>query len=87
MKLTDEQSRLYHSHTIRNIEEIRQSQKCGCMACCAIYDANEIEEFIKEEDNKMTALCMKCGTDAVVGDASGLEINEATLKALNKRWF
>ena len=85
MKLTEEQSKLYHSHTIRNMEEIEQSQNCGCMACCSIYNSNEIEDCIREMDgNKMTALCVKCGTDAVIGDASGLVINENILKALNK---
>lgn len=88
MKLTDEQSKLYHSHTIRNMEEIERSQKCGCIACCSIYKSNEIEESISEMDNnKMTALCVRCGTDAVIGDASGLEINVEILKALNKIWF
>lgn len=88
MKLTEEQSNLYHSHTIRNMDEIERSQKCGCIACCSIYDADQVEECIGEmDDDKMTALCMKCGTDAVIGDASGLEINPGVLKALNKRWF
>lgn len=88
MKLTREQSNLYHSHTIRNMEEIEQSQKCGCLACCSIYNAAQIEDWIEEtEDKKKTALCVKCGTDAVIGDASLLEINLEILKALHKRWF
>ena len=88
MKLTEEQSKLYHSHTFKNMEEIEQSQKCGCIACCSIYDADQIEECIGEmDDKKMTAICPQCGTDAVIGDASGLEINEEILKALNKIWF
>ena len=58
------------------------------MACCSIYNADQIEECIEEIGfNKMTALCVKCGTDAVIGDASGLEINEEISKALNKRSF
>ena len=88
MKLTEEQSSFYHAHTIKNMEEIEQSEKCGCIACCSIYNASQIEEYIREmEGNKMTALCIKCGTDAVIGDASGLDINEEILKALNKIWF
>lgn len=87
MKLSKEQSKLYHSHTIRNMEEIEQSQKCGCMACCSIYEANSINDYITEADNKKTGLCEKCGVDAVIGDASGLEINNDILKALNKIWF
>lgn len=88
MKLSKEQAELYHSHTIRNLDEIRQSQKCGCIACCSIYDTDKIEEWIVETDhNKKTALCAECGTDAVVGDAAGLKLNEETLKSLNKIWF
>lgn len=87
MKLSKEQSNLYHSHTIRNMEEIEQSQKCGCLACCSIYEANKISDYIIEADNKKTGLCEKCGVDAVIGDASGREINNDILKALNKIWF
>lgn len=88
MKLSKVELKLYHSHTIRNMEELGQSQKCGCMACCSIYNADEIEEYITESnDDEKTALCAKCGTDAVIGDATGLEISEEILKALNKFWF
>ena len=88
MKLTDEQSKLYHSHTIRNMEEIQRSQKCGCLACCKVFSPDIVEDAIREEeDNEYTALCPYCNCDALIGDASGMEISVEILKALNKRWF
>ena len=88
MKLTEQQSKLYHSHTIRNMEEIHRSQKCGCIACCRMYNPDIVEKGIAEQgDNEYTALCAYCHCDSLIGDASGLEINEDILKALNKRWF
>ena len=88
MKLTKEQSNLYHSHTIRNMKEIQGSQKCGCMSCCRIYSPDVVEGGIKEtKGNEYTALCPYCFCDSLVGDASGLEINEEILIALNKIWF
>ena len=88
MKLTEQQSKLYHSHTIRNMDEIHRSQKCGCIACCRLYNPDIVEEGIAEQgDNEYTALCTYCHCDSLIGDASGLEINEDILKVLNKRWF
>ena len=86
MKITEEQSNLYHSHTIRNRKEIDQSEYCHCISCCKSYPSPIIMNFIKDGDSE-TALCPYCGIDAVIGDASGLEINQEILTKLNKRWF
>ena len=86
MKLTDEESKAMHRHTFKNMDEISRSDKCGCISCCQIYRAAEIEESIPDGDGR-TALCVNCGVDAVIGDASGIEITPELLKVLNKKWF
>ena len=86
MKLTKEESKLYHSHTLRNRHEIDQSEYCSCISCCNTFPSPMVMDFIKDGDDE-TALCPNCGIDAVIGDGSGLEINGEILKILNKIWF
>ena len=86
MKLTEEQSKLYHSHTIRNRNEINQSECCHCISCTKSYPSPIVMDFIKDGDGE-TALCPYCGVDSVIGDACSLLLNPEILKALNKRWF
>ena len=86
MKLTEQESTLYHSHTIRNREEINQSAYCHCISCIKSYPSPIVMDFINEIDGE-TALCPYCGVDAVIGDACGLVINQEILSTLNKRWF
>ena len=86
MKLTDMQSKLYHSHTIRNREEINLSEYCHCICCTKSYPSPIVINFIKDGDGE-TALCPYCGIDSIIGDSCGLEINQEILTELNKRWF
>lgn len=86
MKLTKEESNLYHSHTLRNRREIDQSEYCHCISCCKSYPSPIVVDFIKEDDGE-TALCPYCGVDAVIGDGCGLKINGEILQALRKIWF
>ena len=86
MKLSKELSDSYHSHTIRNRQEIDQSEYCHCISCCKTYPSAIVMNFIKDGEGE-TAMCPNCGIDAVIGDACGLEINQEILTALNKRWF
>ena len=84
--MTDEQSKLYHSHTIRNRREIYQSQYCHCISCIRSYPSPIVMNFIKDGEGE-TAFCPYCGIDAVIGDGCGLEIDQQILTTLNKRWF
>lgn len=86
MKLTDEQSELYHSHSIRNRKEIDQSEYCHCFSCIRSYPSPVVMNFIKDGESE-TALCPYCSIDTVIGDACGLELNPEILTALNKQWF
>lgn len=71
-------------HSLRNRGEIERSKRCGCYCCSAVFDAEEIVEWV---DSGMTAVCPRCATDAVIGDASGIAIESNVLNVINKRYF
>ena len=77
-----EASRL-HRHTRANRMELEASEVCGCIACERIYFPSEIERWLEDG----TALCPKCGADAVVGSASGIPIMPGVLRRAHERWF
>lgn len=45
-----------HSRCIRNREALQRVDRCGCFYCLAIFDPQEIEEWIEDEGGD-TALC------------------------------
>jgi len=69
-----------------NRTEIEQSEQCFCAYCCQQFAASEVADFIKDKSGD-TALCPKCGTDAVIGDACGLPLDKTMLKQLHQAWF
>lgn len=71
-------------HSLRNRGEIERSKLCGCYCCTAVFGAEEIVEWV---DAGMTAVCPRCATDAVIGDASGIAIESNVLNVINKRYF
>lgn len=71
-------------HSLHNRDEIERSELCGCYYCATVFDAEEIGEWT---DGGTTAVCPRCGTDAVIGDASGIAIESNVLKVLNKQYF
>jgi uncharacterized paraquat-inducible protein A len=74
-----------HRHSIRHREEITTSEACGCFYCEAILDPAEIRDWTDEDQ---TALCPRCGIDALIGENSGFPAtNPAFLKAMRKHWF
>lgn len=55
----------------------------GCYYCQEIYDSIEIKEWT---DGGETAICPKCGVDAVVSKSQH-ELNKEILKEANEYWF
>lgn len=73
-----------HNHSLDNREELSRSGRCGCFSCGTIFDVGEIEGWT---DEGRTALCPYCGTDAVIGDAAGVTLDEDFLNAMFTRYF
>jgi hypothetical protein len=90
MTYSKEELKAAHKHCGRNRDAIRQSVRCGCFYCLAIYPAGAVEEYTYSDatlTNKGDALCPKCGIDSVIPDASGYALNDAFLSAMYDYWF
>jgi hypothetical protein len=75
-----------HMLSFDNADSVQASQKCGCFCCQEIFPASEVTRFLDETPGR-TALCPHCGIDAVLGDASGVEVSEDFLSKMHKEWF
>lgn len=80
-----------HSHCVRNQAELKESAIAGCFYCLQTYPADEVWEYIKElteDEERTTAMCPRCGIDAVIGDKSGYPVLDPLfLKRMHSRWF
>ena len=83
-------------YTSKNWAQIQASRVCGCCSCMQVFPADEIIAWTGlEMDNfddpaavdKQTALCPRCGGEAVLGDKSGYPINPQFLCRMNEAWF
>jgi hypothetical protein len=67
-------------HAANHRGELDASAHCGCFFCFRTFSATEIRIWI---DKNQTALCPRCGIDAVIGTASGFIIDDRFLRRLN----
>jgi hypothetical protein len=74
-----------HIHSAAHRTELQQSTLAGCFFCCKVFDPKQIEHWV---DDGECALCPTCGTDAVIGDASGFPVTDKRfLREMNRFWF
>ncbi len=80
-----------HSHCAIHEAEIARSELCGCFHCLAIFEPGEIQDWIDDcsvdDRSGKTALCPKCGIDAVIGSAAGYPVKLALLERMRSYWF
>ncbi|MFF9549322.1 cytoplasmic protein [Methylobacterium fujisawaense] len=77
--------RAAHRHSARHADEVRSSVLCGCFFCLEVFAPDEIAGWIADDG---TALCPRCGIDAVIGDLSGYPAgNLAFLRAMRAEWL
>jgi hypothetical protein len=62
---------------------IENSDMCACYYCLSVFEPKEIINWI---DKKETALCPKCGIDAVIGDSVS-QIDTEFLEKASDYWF
>lgn len=76
------------SRSFKARPSLLDSVLCGCYYCCKIYSPLKIRNW---EDYQQTAVCPKCGIDAVVPfdykEDNNLEQFEIKLKKWNKESF
>jgi hypothetical protein len=78
-----------HDHSSSHRAEVLASVRCGCFYCCANFRPDEILEWTDEDKDRQgqTAICPRCGIDAVIGDKSGVDVSHDFLVRMNEYWF
>ncbi|MBL8332512.1 MAG: cytoplasmic protein [Rubrivivax sp.] len=85
-----------HTHASNHHEEIEASTLCGCFACLQIFPPSEIIAWTGldsadfsdlESVQGATALCPRCGSEAVIGDKSGFPITPDFLNRMSQAWM
>ncbi len=70
-----------HRCCILHRERILKEETIGCFFCRNISDVSEIKEWV---DRGSTALCPKCGVDAIL---PGSLCDESVLIQMDNYWF
>lgn len=79
-----------HTHSSSHREEVLNSRICGCFYCLAVFEPDEIKDWIDIDDENgigQTALCPKCKIDSVIGSGSGFSISQEFLSKMYAYWF
>lgn len=77
------------SSSMFNRALLERSNRCGCFHCLAIYSPSEIVEWTDETDAApgQTAICPRCGVDAVVPETSERSLDTEQLRTLRRDRF
>ena len=77
-----------HEHCFSNEVEVRDSESACCIACAVPFPARLATEVIRQlGDDNRTVFCPVCALDTVIGDCSGLPVNDpAFIVAMNRRF-
>jgi len=73
-----------HVHSRLNLTEVLASELCGCFYCGSLFKPAKIKEWV---DAGQTAVCPRCGIDAVIGDDSGVSLSPEFLAKMEEYWF
>lgn len=74
-----------HKHCSNNKQEIEKRFTCGCFYSREVFDLKEIKNYVK--GNEQTALCSYYYVNAILGDASGINISNNLLIKMHNKWF
>lgn len=73
-----------HTHASKHRVELEASEKCACFFCFRKFATADIKAWI---DASQTALCPGCGTDSVLGSASGHSLSDGFLRKMHQHYF
>ena len=76
----------YAKHAVDNEIEILRSKRCGCFFCRHEFDAKSVHDWVSDKRGT-SALCPECGMDAVIGDASGIDLTRPLLKEMSEAFY
>lgn len=76
-----------HGYAFRNRRLLNVSDTCACFYCLNTFKPSTILEWI-DSKNPDTAMCPICGIDAIIGDKSGMPIDDIEfLKQMQSIYF
>ena len=73
-----------HTYSTNNKRNIALSNQCFCFHCKACMDRSEITDYL---DDGQTALCPRCGVDAILPDSIDESIDEDIIAQMHEYWF
>lgn len=80
-----------YNDTFHNYDYAKSAKVCGCLFCEEVFDANELKEYIEDEDTGIkTYECPYCGRDYVIMDSQGYDIDEMFMEEISEimdRWL
>jgi len=76
-----------HMNTVGNAARVRAATRCGCFHCKVFFAPAEIVRFIPERDGGETAMCPRCGVDAVLTNLDGEPLTDALIEEMHSRFF
>jgi hypothetical protein len=78
-----------HRHCSNHRRAMLSSESCGCFFCLALFTPVDIRDWIDSvvEGLEGSAICPRCGIDAVIGSTSGLPLNQEFLSRMHEYWF
>lgn len=80
--------RKVHRYSSRHRQLVEKSLRCGCFHCLHWFSPQEIAEWTDERRVSATALCPRCGIDAVLPDnVPGIPLTPELLSSMKKYWF
>ena len=77
-----------HKLCVANRKAIETSKLCGCFYCCKLFPASLVVNWTQEGDSfNDTGWCPDCHIDSIIGDASGINLTNELLIAMNEQYF
>jgi hypothetical protein len=83
-----------HTFSSQHRSLLELSKRAGCFYCCQIFAPSEITAWVdgpqvatEKTSDGITALCPRCGIDAVLPSVSYYPLTEALLADMPRHWF
>lgn len=68
----------------RHRTQLEASTRCACFFCFRTFSVTDITSWIEANQ---TALCPRCGLDAVLGNGAGHTIDDRFLRGMHAHYF
>ena len=83
-----------HKFSDHHRELLERSERAGCFYCGEVFDPTEITDWIDGRqvetgslDDGVTALCPRCGIDAVLPSAAPIKLDSDLLAQMRSHFF